>query len=592
MLFTNWRPPSHGLAGRRFGRPQRRRPTLATRLSLEFLEDRALPSVNPIQGFAGLAFDQSVPADLPDTILAVGPTQVVEATNRDIAFFDKAGTQLLSEHLKAFWAPVLPNNLPVPGDIITDPKVTYDELAGRFAVTTFELNFVTQDSHLLLAVSNDANPLDGFTEMHRISTVEKGTFGDFPQLGWDADAIYVTTNQFKFVGHNPFDHALVMTFATSSLTDGDNSTLTMYSVDRLPPHFAMQPAVMHGAKPGDPMYFVESMVPGGSSGGGGFIDVVQMTDKLSTAPTFTDFKVLVPHYNHPPNADQLGGGPQLDTGDGRILSAAWRNGELVATQTVQDDPSQTAQARWYQFSTAGAAPSLVQTGNIDRGAGVSTYVPSINIAPNGDLGLSFLESSANEYLSMYITGRKGSDPAGALEAPVLAKAGEATLRVFHAGGVELPGPLRTGDYSGVAMDPVDGSFWAANEYATPPLPVSSLRRANWGTFIAQFSVSDPPAPALAGSALVVNSSSSGSNTPLLVLVALAGGPGSLAQSVDSSTAGSVSMAPGSSSTPAQVGIPALAPDGTASTLARPLATQIVDRVWIDLADDLAWALLG
>ena len=81
MLFTNWRPPSHGLAGRRFGRPQRRRPTLATRLSLEFLEDRALPSVNPIQGFAGLAFDQSVPADLPDTIVAVGPTQVVEATN-------------------------------------------------------------------------------------------------------------------------------------------------------------------------------------------------------------------------------------------------------------------------------------------------------------------------------------------------------------------------------------------------------------------------------------------------------------------------------------------------------------------------------
>jgi len=41
-----------------------------------------------------------------------------------------------------------------------------------------------------------------------------------------------------------------------------------------------------------------------------------------------------------------------------------------------------------------------------------------------------------------------------------------------------------------------------------------------------------------------------------------------------------------------VGIPALAPDGTTSTLARPLAAQIVDRVWIDLADDLAWALLG
>src|SRR5205807_1705818 len=38
MLFTNWRPPSHGLAVRRFGRPQRRGPTLAARLSLTLLE--------------------------------------------------------------------------------------------------------------------------------------------------------------------------------------------------------------------------------------------------------------------------------------------------------------------------------------------------------------------------------------------------------------------------------------------------------------------------------------------------------------------------------------------------------------------------
>ena len=90
---------------------------------------------------------------------------------------------------------------------------------------------------------------------------------------------------------------------------------------------------------------------------------------------------------------------------------------------------------------------------------------------------------------MYITGQKFGAPAGTLEAPVLVKAGEAPLRVFRAGG-ELPAPLRTGDYSGLAIDPVDGSFWAANEYTTDlefP-PPSGTRRANWGTWIAQFTL--------------------------------------------------------------------------------------------------------
>ena len=489
----SWLRP--GAAPRHSERPRRRRRSAASvRPIFELLEDRTVPSVDMSVNFNGIGFAPRVPADLPDTILAVGPNQVVEATNRDVAFYDKttgAGTPNSPLPLKVFFAPVLPNNLPVPGDIITDPKVAFDESAGRFIITTLELNFATQQSHLLLAVSNDANPLDGFTEMHRLDTTENGTFSDFPQLGWDADAVYVTVNQFKFAGfphHDAFDHARVLTFDTNSLTDGDNSTLTLSSVDRLLPHFAMQPAAMHGAKSGDPMYFVESMVPGGASGGGGFLDIVQMTNKLSATPTFTDFKVLVPHYNFPPNADQPGG-VQLDTGDARILSAAWRDGRLVATHTAQDDPSQTAQARWYEFSTAGASPTLTQTGHINGGPGVATFMPSINIAPNGDLGLTFLESSASQYLSMYLTGQKAGAAAGTLQAPIVAKAGEATLRVFRASG-ELGAPLRTGDYSGVAIDPADGSFWAANEYTTStPPPPPGTRGANWGTWISQFTIS-------------------------------------------------------------------------------------------------------
>src|SRR5262249_8273298 len=103
-----------------------------------------------------------------------------------------------------------------------------------------------------------------------------------------------------------------------------------------------------------------------------------------------------------------------------------------------------------------------------------------------------LESSATEYLSMYVTGQKDGAVAGTLQSPVLAKAGEGTLRHFRASG-ELSGPLRTGDYSGVGSELLDGSVWAADEYPralAPPPP--GTRQSNWGTWIANFSISNDP----------------------------------------------------------------------------------------------------
>jgi hypothetical protein len=100
---------------------------------------------------------------------------------------------------------------------------------------------------------------------------------------------------------------------------------------------------------------------------------------------------------------------------------------------------------------------------------------------------------------MYITGRKLSDAPGVMQTPVLVKAGEESLRspdFFD------PPPLRVGDYSGIAIDPRDGTFWAANEYAkvVPEL----LPYVPWGTWIANFSIE--------GGAVL----SAGSNTSALV----------------------------------------------------------------------------
>src|SRR5262249_21756436 len=90
----------------------------------------------------------------------------------------------------------------------------------------------------------------------------------------------------------------------------------------------------------------------------------------------------------------------------------------------------------------------------------------------GQIGLNYSESSSTEYMSMYVTGRSAGDAAGTMQTPVLAKAGTAFLNAFG----------RAGDYSFTSVDPVDGSFWATNEWAGPG------GSPNWDTWNQQWSL--------------------------------------------------------------------------------------------------------
>ena len=107
---------------------------------------------------------------------------------------------------------------------------------------------------------------------------------------------------------------------------------------------------------------------------------------------------------------------------------------------------------------------------------VYSYFPSIEIAPSGALGMTYMRSSASEFMSMYATGQALGDPLGQMQSPLLIKAGEATYTAFDGS------PFQAGEYSGITVDPVDGTFWVANEYAT------SQPSDNWGTWIANIDV--------------------------------------------------------------------------------------------------------
>jgi protocatechuate 3,4-dioxygenase beta subunit len=241
----------------------------------------------------------------------------------------------------------------------------------------------------------------------------------------------------------------------------------------------MVPAAMHGTSPGDAIWFVEEK---GLEQDGSYADlrVVKMTNVLSATPTFTDYYVPLGAYTITPFPEDTMGQVSfvLDT---RVLNIDWRNNEMAVAQDVGIGIDTNVHARWYEISTAGASPTLVQQGEVNPGPGIDTYMPSVAITADGTIGMTYIESAApagtflGENMSMYVTGRAASDPLGTMQTPVLAKAGEQNYQ-----------GTRIGDFSGITVDPnIGGTFWAANEYS---ISTTSIILPNWGTWIASFTV--------------------------------------------------------------------------------------------------------
>jgi len=441
-------------------RPHRRRTVgTKTRLRVELLESRMLLSVDLGITLDGTnANNSSCGCIPPDTDVTNGPNQVIESVNSALMIYDKNTGAVSRTALRTFFAPL--------GGVLSlsDPVVMYDDINGQFVIGVLDFSGSTV-SRFDLAVSYDSDYNDGFYMQRydmRVDPVRSTNFADYPKAGYNADAYVFSFNMFP----NPV-HVSTLTV--------DKSTLTGYLKNVTGSHFTMTPAVMHGSNPGDPMWFVEN---GNSTN----MKVVMMTNILSANPTYTVYIVPVPSYSGAPSAVQPGGSPTIDTLSNRVLNAAYNGGLLVGAHSIGSGGCTLA--RWYEFDTTTAPPTLVQSGNIDQGPGVYTFFPTIEINSEYDLGVTFTESSTSEFFSMYVTGQSVYDyGSGTMQTPVLTHAGNSH---YSGGGI----PARAGDYSGISVDPNDGyTFWAANEYKGNAL---------WNTGVAGFGVSpnlNSPAPA-------------------------------------------------------------------------------------------------
>ncbi len=418
------------------------------------------------QSFEGISYLGTRVFIPPDTNAAVGNDFVVETVNVQIRVFDKAsGALLLDEPLATFFGAFS------GGDVY----VVYDDTADRWYVSALDTN----DSGLFLAVSLDGNPLDGFLPTYHLTNV--GGFPDYPKPGFNREAIFISFNNFGPGG------GTAATIATIDKQGALSGTLT-YFVSQ--PQFqfrAMPPAQMHLSqrhnKNGDSAIEDGQTGPGvewfvstdGNDVSGTTIRVTKMTNYLSNSPNFTYTSLPVTAYQNASKADQPGGTvttfPNTTT-----TQVQFHNGHLVTAMAsaTATDGFLYPKGRIYQIDVSSGTPTLLTEELVDPGNGVAVQMPSVDEDSQGNLGLTWMESSATEYLTMWVA--------------TLDRFGKLIAAVAAPGGGFFYASSRIGDYSTTVLDVTDntgGVFWSANEYIGDGGDIDL-----WRTHITSFSASD------------------------------------------------------------------------------------------------------
>src|SRR5205823_3269562 len=149
----------------------------------------------------------------PDTQMAVGPNTVVGAVNRALTLTDKTGGARVGPiQSNTFFSPI--GN---PTTRYTDPQVMYDDQACRFYICAIEVIDATRLHDTIdFAVSRTSSPATltdaDWIFFPRITSVNEGGTEkiDFPKLGWNNDAVFVSINQYNPTTSFNFDHNLIL----------------------------------------------------------------------------------------------------------------------------------------------------------------------------------------------------------------------------------------------------------------------------------------------------------------------------------------------------------------------------------------------
>jgi len=464
----------------------------------------------------------------PDPIGAAGPDRLVGVVNAGIEARSKAGVLLWRDSLKDFFTNIGAATL---GTFCFDPKVVYDEHAGRFVVVALERTDVIDGaavdaSRIHIAVSKTSSPATATAAdwwVHSInSKLSNGGidyWADYPGLEVDEEVVYITMNFFNFKSFAAsYDERLfiIQKGLVGGLYGGGAAAVSLYD-----PYTATgvggfktttMPCQVHGAAgvaPGVGTYLLSySSLTYGGPGNPEALMLIRVNNPAGAATfvqefvTISDIENVGGAYGFPalPDAPQMGTATLIEVNDPRALDAVWRNGYIYFTTTINPnlyDPANqgTTTAHVIKLDATGVINSASPAGLIslsaetdvgaeDIAAGTYTYFPCVAVNGSDDVKVGFAGSSSTTYGSAYAAEIDQAtftpNPTAVVRAGV-----DYYIRTFSPGGA---GRNRWGDYTGISVDPADGTtFWMFNQWAmtrgTPtntPAPVV-VEDGRWAT---------------------------------------------------------------------------------------------------------------
>ncbi len=508
------------------------------------------PAANPVassnpgaSGFTGLNHVDTRSQDggnafslePPDQGLCVGNGFVVEAVNDVMVVFNESGQRITptSSMNSFFGLPVAINRTTGErGPFLSDPKCLYDAGTNRFFLTILEEDPAPSvRAHTLIAVSKTSDPT-GDWFLYSIDATDDGLngtpsnpdcpcFGDQPLIGANADAFFISTNEFpSFVGG--FNGAQVYAMSKSGLISGVTEKVvhinagTIETPDVGGIWYSIQPAT---TPPGSPMgegqdihtEFFLSALQFGPAPLDNRIAVWSLgnTSALAsgnpTAITFAHTVISSETYGQPGNATQKAGPFPLGQGfkerenrlagnDDRMNQVVYANGMLWSGVNTVLDKSRNVGIAYFIVTPSLTGQSLSATMTQQGYVTVdnnSVLYPSIGVNPAGQGVMTFTVAGADYYPSAAYAPIDATNGAGAVHisgAGVGPADGFTGYRAEGGNGVE-----RWGDYS-AAVAGQDGSIWMATEYIAqsctlaqytldPTCGGTRTSLANWSTFI-------------------------------------------------------------------------------------------------------------
>jgi hypothetical protein len=337
-----------------------------------------------------------------------------------------------------------------------DPRVLYDPQTDRFFATA--LDNEGAPNRMLVAVSRDGDPTQGWTGFSFASDPSKTAWADFDTVGLDGDGVYMTASMFPLGvldGLPLANDVLVLPKAdlVGAVPSAANATLFVKSSPKVS-GFNPQPVVaLDGG--GLPRQLLDGIgrIPGRGAGGAA---------RRAGADAITHCRA--PGDGRPTRDSTLCGPARHESGsrparpDTRFGSnVVERNGSPWAVQSVSDPITGRAAIRWFRFDAKTNA--VLDTGVISA-PGLDLIFPSIAVNALDKVVIGFTGSGQNQFASSYAV--LGETVAGktVFANPLLLKQGQGAW-TFENG--------RFGDYSATILDPQDpNAFWTFQEFVSQP----------------------------------------------------------------------------------------------------------------------------